>query len=45
MTKNEGNGKERRRYVYIFWMSRGVIATSLMGEEGRKEGSADIRQR
>jgi hypothetical protein len=39
MTKNEGNGKERRRYIYIFWTSGGVIAMSLMGEE---EGQRSI---
>jgi len=40
MTKNEGNGKERRRYIYIFWTSRGVFARSLMREEGEDGGSA-----
>lgn len=39
MTKNEGNGEERRIYIY-FWTSRGVFARSLMGTKRRNEGSA-----
>jgi hypothetical protein len=47
----QSNDKERRVTVknegdiYIFWMSRGVFARSLMGEDGEEGGSADIRQR
>ena len=37
MTKNEGNGNERRRYVYIFWMSKGSNCKVADGG-GREKG-------